>query len=76
MATEPVRLATPPEPEPLADAIRKVSEGMQRLLRSGLNKNAVVVLLHDYCRVGKRDIEKVLDSLGKLEAAYCVKEKR
>lgn len=63
----------PPEPEPLADVIRKLSEGIDRLLKSGLNRNAVVVLLRDATGVGKRDIMEVLDALASLSKRYCQK---
>lgn len=61
----------PVEREVLADAITKVSEGMTRLLVSGLNRKAIVVLLHDWSGVGKRDIEMILSGLACLKKDYC-----
>jgi hypothetical protein len=55
----------------LADVIRGVSKGMNALLKSGLNRKAIVVLLNDHTGIGKRDIDTVLRGLGQLELAYC-----
>jgi len=66
---------TPPQPPPeqdtLADHIRRISDGFQRLTRSGINRYAVVVLLKEATRLSKRDIEAVLGSLKDLERTYC-----
>lgn len=62
----------PPETkELLAASIVKVSEGFQALLASGLNREAIEVLLHEKTRVGKRDIRLILDGLRKLRGWYC-----
>ena len=62
----------PPETkELLAASIVKVSEGFQALLASGLNREAIEVLLHEKKRVGKRDIRLILDGLRKLRGWYC-----
>lgn len=58
--------------ENLADAIRKISSGMEKLTRSGLTRKAVVVLLKDATGVGKKEIEKVLTGLGTLAQKYTV----
>jgi hypothetical protein len=56
--------------EVLAEAIKRVSEGMDRLLVSGLNFEAIVVLLHDATRLSKTDIRSVLRNLGDLNRMY------
>lgn len=74
-ATEP---AMPPDPPPaapsaerdLSTAIRQMSDGVTRLLASGLNRRAIVTLLADSTKVGRRDIERVLDGLADLEKDF------
>ena len=61
-----------PEPtEVLAEAVIRISENLQKLEKSGLNKRAIVVLVHDYTKVAKRDIELILESLAVLKGWYC-----
>ncbi len=65
----------PVEKEVLAEAIVNIGKATNRLIASGINKRAIIVLLHDYlnAKVGKRDIELVLNALPELERAYCTK---
>jgi len=59
------------EPEfDLAEHIRRVSDGVRRLLASGLKKNAVIVLLAHDTGVGMRNIEKVIDGIAELAKKY------
>lgn len=63
----------PEEPDfDLAEAVRRLSEGMDRLLGSGLNRTAIVVLLRHHTGVGKREVELVLDGLTTLAGRYTV----
>lgn len=67
---------TPPDPIPddvLAKAILKISEAMQRLTRSGLNRDAVLVLLHHETKLPYRDLGRVLGALGDLARRYTTK---
>lgn len=57
-------------PETLAAAVTKISESMTVLLKSGLNRKAIVVLLYDYTKVPKRDIDLVLNGLERLKGYY------
>ena len=57
--------------ESLASAIAKISDGFDALLKSGLNKRAIVLLLHDATRLRRTDIQAVLDALPKLKEMYC-----
>jgi hypothetical protein len=62
----------PPEtPEILAEAIVRIGAGFATLEKSGLNRRAIVLLLQDYTKVGKRDIELILAALPKLRGYYC-----
>ncbi len=68
---------TAPENEPadlgdLAANIRKLGEGMEKLLASGLNRKAVVVLLKDHTSVPQRTINVILDGLQELAKKYTV----
>lgn len=59
--------------EQLADAIRKISDGTQAMLKAGLNRRALCVLLKDSTGVGIAEIKKVLEGLSDLSAAYVSK---
>lgn len=62
---------TPESKEVLAEAITKISEAMRELTASGLNRDAIVVLLAAKTGVSKRDINTVLDGLNRLRGWYC-----
>jgi hypothetical protein len=55
-------------PEILAQAIEDVAAAAKKLLASRLSKRAIILLIHDHAagRVGKREIEQVLDSAASL----------
>jgi hypothetical protein len=61
---------SPEQEQSLADCIRSVSQASQRLLKSGLNRTAIVVLLHDMSGLSKRDITTVLNNLESLATRY------
>lgn len=61
----------PESKEILAEAIVKISESLDSLQRSGLNKNAIIVLLQAATKLPQRDIRTVLDALPRLRAWYC-----
>lgn len=62
----------PPEStEILAEAIVRIGEAAEKLNASGLNRKAIVLLLHDATKVGKKDIETILDALPRLRGWYC-----
>jgi transcriptional regulator CtsR len=64
--------STPPESkEILADAIVRISEAFTKLSASGLNRDAIIILLHDHTKISKRDIKLILDSLSRLRGWYC-----
>lgn len=54
----------------LTRAIVDISAAMKRLTASGLNRKAIVVLVHDQSRIAKRDIELVLNNLEALAEDY------
>jgi hypothetical protein len=63
--------ATATDPENLADAIQKISVSMTRLLKTGLNRDAIITLIKDDTGLGKREIATVLTSLQTLAKRYA-----
>lgn len=62
----------PPESkELLASSIVKISEGFDALLASGVNREAIEILLSAKTKIARRDIRIVLDGLRKLKGWYC-----
>jgi hypothetical protein len=62
---------SPESKEILAEAIVKIGEASKKLLASGLNRDAIVVLLHDATKISKRDINIILNGLTRLAGWYC-----
>jgi hypothetical protein len=62
---------SPEPPEVLAAAILRISDGFDALLKSGLNRNAVAVLLVHATRVSRRDVDKILDAIKNMKRDYC-----
>lgn len=60
----------PVEQEVLAAAIVQISDSVKKLYASGLNKRAVVALIADDTKLGKKTIETVLNSLSDLRKSY------
>lgn len=58
--------------EKLVESIRKISKAVGRILKTGLNRKAVIVLLKDDTGLSGRVIENVLNSLEDLERKYTV----
>ena len=54
----------------LAEAVKRIDQSMQNLKECGLNRNALVVLLHASTRVSKRNINAVLNGLEGLGECY------
>lgn len=61
----------PESKEILAEAIIRIGEAMKKLSDSGLNRKAIVALIQDQTKLGKGDIETVLDALQRLRGWYC-----
>ena len=66
----------PPETtEILAEAIVRIGTAMRRLQESGLNDEAIVVLVREKTGLNKGDIQRVFAALRQLEGWYCRKPK-
>ncbi len=61
----------PESTEILASAVVSIGKAADKLLASGLNTKAVIVLLHYETKISQRDIKLILDSLKRLESWYC-----
>jgi hypothetical protein len=62
--------ATVPPPEVFAAQLARISESVQSLSKSGLNRRAIVALIHDNSGLAKSSIELVLNNLEALKANY------
>lgn len=54
----------------LAKEICKLSDNTSKLLQSGLNQKAIIVLLRDATGLSKTKINLVLNALGQLRTDY------
>lgn len=61
----------PESKEILAEAIVKIGAAAEALAKSGINRRAIVVLLHWETKVPMRDITSILDGLNRLKGWYC-----
>lgn len=56
--------------EDLAEAITSLSDAAERMLNAGLSERAIIILLHDMCKVNRNDIKAVLRALPELKNTY------
>lgn len=60
-----------PEPvEIIAASILEIAQAMKALNSTRLKRSVIVTLIHDRSKIGKRDIELVLNNLASLEEDY------
>lgn len=71
MTVKVVKSDPPESTEILAEAIVRLGGALDKLNESGMNRRAIILLLHDATRVGKRDIEAILDAIPRLRGWYC-----
>ena len=71
MTVKIIKSDPPQTKEILAEAIVKISDGFVSLQRSGLNKQAIIILLQAETKLSQRDIRIVLDALPRLKGWYC-----
>lgn len=74
MAKKTITVVTNEEnPEPveiIAQAIIDIDAAFKKVRESRLTRRALVVLIHDRCRLPQKDINAVLDSVEFLKSAY------
>lgn len=63
--------ADPIGAEIIARSIIEIDNAMKQVMKSGLKRSAIVVLIHDRSGIGKRDIEIVLNNLECLRKDWC-----
>jgi hypothetical protein len=61
----------PESKEILAEAIVRIGKAFDDLRKSGLNEQAIVVLIHHETKVSMRDIRTVLKALSQMRGWYC-----
>lgn len=59
----------------IAQSVKKIAEAAEKMRQSGLNRRAIVALIQDECKLGKREIELVLNCLEELGNLYLTKKK-
>ncbi len=57
--------------EILAESITRISDGIARLNKNGINRKGVLVLLSHSCQMPQSRVAKVLDALEDLKKDYC-----
>ncbi len=61
----------PVERNVLAQAIVDIAAAMKKLTYGGVNRDAIVILVHDQTKLPKRDIVAVFNALQDLERQFC-----
>ncbi len=59
--------------EIIAEELVKISDAIEKLLNSGLQRKTIVVLLHDMTKMNKKEIEYILNSLENLGEYWTTK---
>lgn len=59
--------------EEIAEKIKEIHTGVQKVLNSGLTERALILLINDASGVGKKDIKSVLDAMESI-SDYLVGE--
>lgn len=54
----------------LAEAVIGISKAMEKLLFSGFNRKAIIILVAHHTKVSQRDVSAVIDSLHDLTKTY------
>lgn len=66
-----VKDAANPEPDVvIAEHIRQIADAMDRFNKGPLKREVLVLLIQNWSKVGKRDIENVLTCIAQLKAIY------
>lgn len=58
----------------IVSSLHKVADGFEKINASGLNRRALVLLLHDATKVKKTDIEAILDAAPLLVERYTTED--
>lgn len=67
-----IKKSDPPETtEILAEAVVRISEALKALKESGLNEDAIVILVQAKTKLSRKEIKDVLNALRRLKGWYC-----
>lgn len=61
------------EGENLADTLAAIESSLKKLIKSGLNMDAIIILLAEHSKVRRGDVRTVLESLPELRKRYTTK---
>jgi predicted AlkP superfamily pyrophosphatase or phosphodiesterase len=61
------------EGENLADTLAAIESSLKKLIKSGLNMDAIIILLAEHSKVRRGDVRAVLESLPELRKRYTTK---
>lgn len=61
----------PESTEILAEAIVRIGGAMKKLEESGLNRDAIIILIMHKTKLGWGTVSDVLDALSRLRGWYC-----
>ena len=78
MDSDVVMRRDPDEPEPvelIAQSIISIAQAFERAMKAGLRQHTIVLLLHEYTRVPKGHIAKILEAAPRLALTYVSAEK-
>lgn len=70
---EPAAVPEPAPEEDLAVVIGRISESLSRLLKSGIQRKTVIILVSHDTGIGQKVVSKVLDSLETLAETHTRK---
>lgn len=79
MANKIVVTQDPMEPVPveiIADSIKRVAEGFEKMDKSGLTRHALILLISASCGVNRTTVGSVLRGIGSLKSDYLTPAKQ
>lgn len=56
--------------------VEQIAKALKSLEAGGLNRHAIIALIHDDTRIAKRDIKTILDSLASMRDTFFHKPKK
>lgn len=68
---QPAPPRKPIEREILAEAIKRIGDGIADLNRNGVNRRAIVILLQAQTGVNRGVIEMIFDALPEMQRKFC-----
>lgn len=69
-AAQPTPAAKPAITEPIGKTVRRLVKAIDNLKQTGLNEEAILILLAHKSGIGRRTIEKVIEAIHEMGDAY------